>query len=265
VVQASIVQKKSYESSKMVVSTELKINRAYPRLVAAMTPDQVQDIPIHRIRSSRLLVLRPLGFRDAMKIAELSESMKALGQLQPILVSEQQSDGSYEVVSGNHRFEACKRLGWQTIRCYVRTSLHEVSMACSSGAALGGPVGVRINPEHFPLLTWIFKRTGFADPIFQQWKPGQRFGLTRPLSSLLEWHIRGFADGMLDSEVEISRNRLQHLTARPGSYFSPLLRILDRIQIPFSVVGKVLPDAAYVYLPELLGEIIPLQVPSITF
>jgi sulfiredoxin len=265
VVQASIVQKKSYESSKMVVSTELKINRAYPRLVAAMTPDQVQDIPIHRIRSSRLLVLRPLGFRDAMKIAELSESMKALGQLQPILVSEQQSDGSYEVVSGNHRFEACKRLGWQTIRCYVRTSLHEVNMGRPSGVAHEGPVGVRINPEHFPLLTRVLKRMGFTDPIFQKWKTAQRFGIATALSSLLEWHIRGFADGLLDSEVEISRNRLQHITAQPGSYFSPLLRILNRIQIPFGVVGKIPPDAAYVYLPELLGEMIPLQVPSITF
>jgi sulfiredoxin len=262
---ASIIQKKSYQSSKMVVWSELRINRAYPRLVAAMTPDQVQDIPISQIRSSSLLALRPLGFRDAVKIAELSESMKAAGQLQPILVSEQLSDGSYEVVSGNHRFEACKRLGWQTIRCYVRTSLHEVNMACSSGVPHEGPAGVRINPEHFPLLTWILKRMSFADPIFQQWKTRQRFGLTRPLSSLLEWHIRGFADGMLDSEVEISRNRLQHLTARPGSYFSPLLRILDRIQIPFSVVGKIPPDAAYIYLPELLGEIIPLQVPSIPF
>jgi sulfiredoxin len=230
-----------------------------------MFQDQVQDISIHQIRPSRLLPLRPLGPQDFAKIAELSESMKAVGQLQPILVSERLSDGSYEVVLGNHRLEACKRLGWQTIRCYVRTNLLDVNMACSPGATLEGLVGVQIHPEHVPLLAVILQRTGFTDPIFQERKKGQRFGLSRPLSSMLEWHVRGFADGMLDSEVEISRSWLQHLAARPGSYFSPLLRILDRIGIPFSVVGKILPDAAYVYLPELFGQMIPLQVPSIAF
>jgi len=230
-----------------------------------MFQDQVQDIPIRQIRPSRLLLLRPLGFRDAAKIAELSMSMKAVGQLQPILVSERLSDGSYEVVFGNHRLEACKRLGWQTIRCYVRRRLLDVTMAGSQGGALEGPVGVQIHPDHFPLLAMILQRTGFTDPIFQEWKTGQRFGLARPLSSLLEWHVRGFADGMLDSEVEISRSWLQHVAARPGSYYSPLLRILDRIGIPFSVVGSILPDAAYVYLPELFGQMIPLQVPSIAF
>jgi uncharacterized ParB-like nuclease family protein len=231
----------------------------------AMPPDQIQDIPISQIRPSRLLLLRPLGSRDFAKIAELSESMKAVGQLQPILVSERLSDGSYEVVFGTHRLEACKRLGWQTIRCHVRTSLLDVNMACPPGASLEGLVGVQIHPEHFPLLAVTLQRTGFTDPISQEWKTGQRFGLSRPLSSLLEWHVRGFADGMLDSEVEISRNWLQHLAARPGSYYSPLLRILDRIGIPFNVVGMILPDAAYVYLPELFGQMIPLQVPSVIF
>jgi uncharacterized ParB-like nuclease family protein len=229
-----------------------------------MTPDQVQDIPIRQIRPSRLLRLRPLGPRDWPKIAELSESMKAVGQLQPILVSERLSDGSYEVVLGTHRLEACMMLGWQTIRCYVRTNLPNVDMACSPGANPERLVGVQIHPDHLPLLAAILQREGFTDPIFQEWKSGQRFGLSRSLSNLLEWHVRGFADGMLDSEVEISRNWLQHLAARPGPYYSPLLRILDRIGLPFTVVGMILPDAAYVYLPELFGEMIPLQVPSMT-
>jgi hypothetical protein len=191
--------------------------------------------------------------------------MRAAGQLQPILVSERRGDGSYEVVSGDHRLEAAKRLGWQTIRCYVRTNLFDVNVACSPGAARESLVGVQIHPEHLRLLAVMLQRTGFAEPMFQEWKTGQRFGLSRPISSLLEWHVRGFADGMLDSEVEISRNWLQHLVARPGSYYSPLLRILDRIGIPFSVVGRILPDAAYVYLPELFGQMIPLQVPSMSF
>jgi len=229
----------------------------------AMASDRVQDIPISQIRSSRLLLLRPLGPRDWAKIAELSESMKAMGQLQPILVSEQLSDGTYEVVFGTHRLEACKRLGWQTITCYVRTGLLDANTTYSPGTA--PEAGVQIHPEHFPLLAATLRRTGFTNPIFQEWKIGQRFGLSRPLSSLLEWHVRGFADGMLGSEVEISRNWLQHVAARPGPYYSPLLAILDRIGVPFGVVGRILPDAAFVYLPELFGQLIPLQVPSATF
>jgi uncharacterized ParB-like nuclease family protein len=262
---ASIVQKKSYESTRMTVSTELKINRAYARLVAAMTPDRVQDIPIRQIRPSRLLYLRPLGPRDWAKIVELSESMKAVGQLKPILVSERLSDGSYEVVLGTHRLEACKALGSQKIRCYVKTNLLDIDTAYSPRVAPEGSVGVQIRPEHFPLLVAILHRAGFRDPIFQEWKSGQRFGLSRSLSSLLEWHVRGFADGMLESEVEISRHWLQHLAASPGPYYSRLLTILDRFRLPFSVAGKISPDAAYVYLPELFGEMIPVQVPSVTF
>ena len=231
----------------------------------AMIPDQVQDIPIHQIRPSRLLDIRPLGPRDWAKIVELSESMKAVGQLKPILVSERLSDGSYEVVLGTHRLEACKVLGSQKIRCHVKTNLLDIDMAYSSRAAPKGSVGVQIHSEHFPLLVAILHQAGFRDPIFQEWKTGQRFGLSRPLSSLLEWHVRGFADGMLESEVEISRNWLQHITASAGPFYSPLLRILDRVRLPFSVAGKIPPDAAYVYLPELFGEMIPVQVPSITF
>jgi uncharacterized ParB-like nuclease family protein len=230
-----------------------------------MAPDQIRDIPISQIRPSRLLLLRRLGPQDFAKIAELSESMNAMGQLQPILVTERLSDGSFEVVSGNHRYEACKMLGWQTIRCYVRTSILDVDMAYSPTVGLETPGGVQINPEYLTLLTVILQRMGFADPVFQQLKTGQRFGLARLLSNLLEWHVRGFSNGILDSEVEISRNRLQHLTARPGSYYSPLLRILDRNGIPFSVVGRIPPDAEYVYMPELFGEMIPLQVPSMTY
>jgi uncharacterized ParB-like nuclease family protein len=114
----TVVQRKSYESSKMTVRTEPRLDRANRRLGMMAYPYQVQDIPIYQVRPSRL---RPLGPRDFAKIAVVSESMKAVGQLKPIFVSERLSDGSYRVVHGRHRLEAARRLGWQTIRCYVRT------------------------------------------------------------------------------------------------------------------------------------------------
>ena len=127
---STVVQRKSYESGKLTVRTELRLDRANRRLAMMTYPYQVQDIPIYQVRPSSLL--RPLGPRDFAKIAELSESMKAVGQLQPIQVSERLRDGSYRVVHGQHRLEAANRLGWHTIRCYVRTNPFDVPFSVSA-------------------------------------------------------------------------------------------------------------------------------------
>ena len=111
---------------------------------------------------------------------------------------------------------------------------------------------VRVPPEYIPRLALTLRRIGFIDPFLQEWRIGQRFGLSRPLTSILEWHVRGFADGGLDSEVEISRERLEHVAARPGSYYWPLLTILRSHSIPFSASSRIPPDTTYVYLLSLI-------------
>jgi hypothetical protein len=120
---------------------------------------------------------------------------------------------------------------------------------------------VRVPPENIPRLALMLRRIGFAEPFFQEWRIGQRFGLSRPLTSILEWHVRGFADGTVDSEVEISRKRLEHVAARPGSYYWPLLTILRSHSIPFWASARIPPDTRYVYLPETFGRRIPVGVP----
>lgn len=122
---------------------------------------------------------------------------------------------------------------------------------------------MRIRPDHIPPLIGILRRIQFVDPFFQEWRVGQRFGLSRPLTNLLDWHVRGFADGTLDSEVEISRAMFQHLAGRPGSYYSPLLMILRRNSIPFRVRNGIPLDATHVYLPELFGQGVPIEVPRV--
>ena len=122
---------------------------------------------------------------------------------------------------------------------------------------------LRIRPDSLPRLALILRRMGFADPFFQDWRIGQRFGVAKPVTSILEWHIRGFADGSLDSEVEISRKRLQHVASRPGSYYLPLMAILRRNRIPFLLGSRIPPDATYVYLPELFGRTVPIRVPTV--
>ena len=122
---------------------------------------------------------------------------------------------------------------------------------------------LRVRPDLVPSLAAILCGMGFKDPFFQEWRLGQRFGLSRPLTAMLEWHIRGFADGTLDSEVEISRKSFQHLISRPGSYYSPLIAILGRHGIPFRFGNRIPPDASYIYLREPIGRTIPMQVPKL--
>jgi hypothetical protein len=121
---------------------------------------------------------------------------------------------------------------------------------------------LQIHHDQIPRLAVILYRMGFKDPLFQQWRLGQRFGLSTPLTDMLEWHIRGFADGTLDSEVEISRMSFQHLLSMPGSYYSLLIAILRRHGIPFRYGNRIPPDASYVYLREPIGGTIPVRVPS---
>jgi ParB family chromosome partitioning protein len=49
---------------------------------------------------------------------QLAESIKKIGLLQPIVVRIN-SLGSFEVVAGNRRFSACKKLGWRKISCHL--------------------------------------------------------------------------------------------------------------------------------------------------
>lgn len=73
---------------------------------------KVQEIPLQQIN-------RPLPRQnDPNKVLALMESISAIGQQEPIDVLE--VDGKYYGFSGCHRFEACQRLGKETILAKVR-------------------------------------------------------------------------------------------------------------------------------------------------
>jgi uncharacterized ParB-like nuclease family protein len=73
---------------------------------------RVQEIPINQIK-------RPLPRQnDPKKVEMLMESIRQIGQQEPIEVLE--VDGQYYGFSGCHRYEACQRLGKQTILARVR-------------------------------------------------------------------------------------------------------------------------------------------------
>jgi len=72
----------------------------------------IQDIPLKLIR-------RPLPrSNDPAKVQALMVSIAEIGLQEPIDILE--VGGAYYGFSGCHRFEACTRLGHETIRCRVR-------------------------------------------------------------------------------------------------------------------------------------------------
>jgi ParB family chromosome partitioning protein len=76
--------------------------------------EEVVTLGIDTLKTPRYL-LRPTNDKV---VAELKRSIESTGILQPIVV---RRDGTaYEVVFGNHRLEACRRLGISQIRAIVK-------------------------------------------------------------------------------------------------------------------------------------------------
>jgi hypothetical protein len=92
-----------------------------------------------------------------------------------------------------------------------------------------------ISPWHVDYFRRALLAEGFRDAGFLQIrKRGQVFGYTRPLGAKMEWHVRAFANGSLESELELPRNTISHLL-KPR-YFSDglLAQLLSRHRIPFA-------------------------------
>ncbi len=89
-----------------------KVMRSTLRSYLANMPN-VDLIGIGLIKPSRFNIRREVGDIDGLK-----SSIKEKGLLQPILV--RMKDDHFEVVAGNRRLEACKRLRWATIPCIVK-------------------------------------------------------------------------------------------------------------------------------------------------
>jgi uncharacterized ParB-like nuclease family protein len=79
---------------------------------------QIKEIAIAKIR-------RPLPrSTDQEKVKTLMKSIQEIGLQEPIDVLE--VEGQYYGFSGCHRYEACQKLGLETIRCKVRQAPRSV-------------------------------------------------------------------------------------------------------------------------------------------
>lgn len=80
-----------------------------------MTDNPLRYLPIRSIRTPRIC-LRPIQ-RNTPEYAELVESVRKDGILQPVLV--RPMDSEYEMVEGRHRMEAAKETGLTEIPCII--------------------------------------------------------------------------------------------------------------------------------------------------
>lgn len=76
--------------------------------------DRIVKLPIDEIRPSRY---QPRLQFDEQALAELAESIRVNGLIQPITVRE--TDGHYEIIAGERRSRACRLAGMTEIPCYI--------------------------------------------------------------------------------------------------------------------------------------------------
>lgn len=76
----------------------------------------ITDIPLEKIQANPE---NPRKKFDTLSIAELAQTIREHGLLQPILV--QVAGDSYMVISGERRLRACRQLGLKTVPCMIKS------------------------------------------------------------------------------------------------------------------------------------------------
>jgi len=111
-----------------------------------------------------------------------------------------------------------------------------------------GPIKIFVDDMN--IIREILMHEGFVDPSpLQTWRQGQVFGLIKRVAKDLEMHVRGYEDFTVDSEVELSREYLEHpYDCKP--FYEPLLEILHRYGIPFTLTRPLPKDPHSIAIPK---------------
>src|SRR5690606_29809782 len=90
-----------------------------PVLAEPKLPNEGEQrlVPIDQIRASALNPRREFNEED---LAELAESIRQRGLVQPIVVRPDRNAGGYEIVAGERRWRAAQRVGLHSVPCIVR-------------------------------------------------------------------------------------------------------------------------------------------------
>jgi len=76
----------------------------------------LEQVPVSAISPNQY---QPRAHFDEEELTSLAESIRAVGVLQPVLVRPK-GDGTYELIAGERRWRASRRLGLQTIPALIR-------------------------------------------------------------------------------------------------------------------------------------------------
>ncbi len=82
----------------------------------------LRELPISQITANRY---QPRDHFDEETLGSLTESIRSLGVLQPVLV--RPTDDGYELIAGERRWRAAKRAGLQTIPAVVKSDTADVA------------------------------------------------------------------------------------------------------------------------------------------
>jgi ParB family chromosome partitioning protein len=83
----------------------------------------IEEIPIENLEVSEQNIRKEL----IEPIDELADSIKELGLLQPIVVRPN-NNGKYEIIVGQRRYLACKKLGWKKIPAMIQSADDRTAM-----------------------------------------------------------------------------------------------------------------------------------------
>jgi ParB family chromosome partitioning protein len=78
----------------------------------------ISEIPIHQIEANPN---QPRREFDETALAELAESIRNVGIVQPITLRKMES-GTYQIIAGERRWRASQMVGLQSIPAYIRTA-----------------------------------------------------------------------------------------------------------------------------------------------
>ena len=85
----------------------------------------INEIPIEDIIPNKA---QPRSDFDGEALSELADSIKHIGLVQPITVSEMRDSGKYLIISGERRFRAAKLAGLTSLPAYIRKAGDEEVM-----------------------------------------------------------------------------------------------------------------------------------------
>ncbi len=93
--------------------------------VESETGDELRNLPLDVIRPGRY---QPRSVFDPEKLAELADSIRAQGVVQPVVVRPVE-DGQFELIAGERRWRAAQQAGIDAIPAVVRDVPDEASVA----------------------------------------------------------------------------------------------------------------------------------------